>query len=98
DQQVTDLSLEQEIRKRYFIYVETTNLMKLKSRTLADAEDVMKQAKYKFEKGEVTLDHYNQALLSFSTYSQEKITAEAALLIAKTNLEEIVGTTLENIK
>jgi outer membrane protein TolC len=98
DQEVIDGAVEQEIRKRYFTYIQANNVLKLKSKSMADADDVMKHIKYKFEKGEVSFDAYNQALLSNSTYSQEKINAEAAVLIAKTSLEEIVGTTLENIK
>jgi outer membrane protein TolC len=98
DKEATDDDLEQEIRKRYYTYVEMSNILKLKASATTDADDVLKHVKYKFEKGEVTFENYNQALLSFSTYSQEKITAESALLIAKSNLEEMLGTKLENIK
>lgn len=98
DKQATDLDLEQEIRKRYFTYVEMSNILKIKGKAMVDADDVLKHVKYRFEKGEVSFDIYNQSLLSFSTYSQEKITAESAYLIAKSSLEEMLGTTLENIK
>lgn len=98
DKEVTDLDVDQEVRKRYFSYLETSNVLKIKTMSLTDADDAMKQIKYKFEKGEVTFDIYNQALLSYSTYSQEKIAAEANFLIAKTSLEEMLGTKLENVK
>jgi outer membrane protein TolC len=98
DKEALDLDVELEIRKRYFTYVEVSDVLKLKAKSMDDADDVLKTIKYKFQKGEVTFDVYNQALLSFSTYSQEKIAAEANLLIAKSSLEEILGTTLEKIK
>jgi outer membrane protein TolC len=86
-----DLDIDQEIRKRYFTYLEYMNIVKIKTKAMGDVEDVQKHIKYKFEKGEVSFDIYNQALLSYSTYSH-------ALLIAKSSLEELLGTTLENIK
>jgi outer membrane protein TolC len=98
DKESLDLDIELEIRKRYFTYVEMSNILRLKTQSLGDADDIQKAIKYKFQKGEVTFDIYNQALLSFATFSQEKISAEANLLIAKSALEEIVGTTLEKIK
>ncbi|MES2703271.1 MAG: TolC family protein [Bacteroidota bacterium] len=98
DKLVTDLTVDQEIRRRYYTYIQAVSIMKIKSAAMTDADGVMKSMKYKFEKGEVTFDLYNQALLSFSNYSMEKINAESGLLIAKTNLEELLGTTLENIK
>jgi outer membrane protein TolC len=98
EKETLDLDIEQEIRKRYYTYIQYMNIVRIKSKSLADVDDILKNVKYKFEKGETTFDLYNQALLSYSTYSQEKINAEAALLVAKSSLEEILGTTLENIK
>jgi outer membrane protein TolC len=98
ENETIELNIEQEVRKRYFTYLEYLNIVKIKVKAMGDVEDVQKHIKYKFEKGEVGFDIYNQALLSYSTYSQEKITAEASLLIAKSSLEELLGTTLENIK
>jgi outer membrane protein TolC len=98
DKEVVDLGLDQEIKKRYYTYVQMVNILKIKTLSLSDAQDVLKNVKYKFEKGEVTFDIYNQSLLSFSSYSQDKITAEANLLIAKSSLEEMLGVPLESIK
>jgi outer membrane protein TolC len=98
DRETIDLDIEQEVRKRYFTYVEMSNVLKIKSKAVGDADDAMKHVKYKFEKGEVTFEIYNQALLAFSTYSQEKIIAESSFLVAKSSLEEMLGTSLEKIK
>jgi len=98
DKEFIDQELEQEVRRRYFLYIQQSNILRIKAGALTDADDVMKHVKYKFEKGEVSFEVYNQALLSYSNYSQEKITAESAVLIARTNLEQLVGTPLDNIK
>jgi outer membrane protein TolC len=98
DKEVIDLDVVQEIRKRYYTYIQQKNVLRLKSKAVADVDDMLKHVKYKFEKGEVTFDSYNQVLISVSSYSQEKINAEAAMLIAKSSLEQLLGTSLESIK
>lgn len=98
EKEVTDLNLVAEVKKRYYAYIQAINVLKLRTQVVSDATDVLKNVKYRFEKGEVALEIYNQALLSLSTNSSEKIAAEANLLIAKSSLEELLGTTLENIK
>jgi outer membrane protein TolC len=98
DKEAADLNLVVEVKKRYYTYVQSMNVLKVKTRAISDAEDLQRNIKYRFEKGEVTLEIYSQTLLTFSTQSQEKLTAEANMLIAKASLEELLGTTLENIK
>ena len=98
DKQESDLTLETEVKRRYIIFVQLTNHLKLKSKSLTDAEGMMKNVKYKFERGEVSYADYNAALANHSAFVQNKIDAEAALLIARNSLEEIIGTKLENIK
>ena len=63
-----------------------------------DAESILKAARYRFEKGEETLQNFNIALMALSTQNQGKIEAEAQLLIAKAYLEEIIGKKLENMQ
>lgn len=98
DEDLVDMNVVQEIKKRYYIYIQQKNILKLKSKGFADADDMLKHTKYRFEKGETSYETYNQSLTTYSTYSLEKINAEASLLIAKANLEEIIGTSLESIK
>lgn len=98
DKATVDLNLEAEVKQRYFTYLQQSNIVKLKARTLVDADDVLKNTKYKFEKGQVPFEDYNKVLINHSIYAQEKITAEAQMLIAKSALEEIIGTKLENVK
>jgi outer membrane protein TolC len=98
DKEAVDLNLDTEVKQRYFLYLQQMNVLKVRSRALVDADDLLKSMKYKFEKGQVTFENYNQVMLSRSVYAQEKVTAEAQLLIAKSSLEEIIGTKLENVK
>ena len=58
----------------------------------------MEQMKYKFQKGEETLESYNKYMVSYDDRVQAKIESEGSLLIAKSNLEELVGLKLEQIK
>jgi outer membrane protein TolC len=97
ERDASDLSLDQEIRKRYYTYVQAMNILKLQSKSVSDADDVLKNVKHRFEKGEVTFDTYNQALLAGSRYTEQKIAAESSMLIARSSLEEIIGVSLDSV-
>ena len=93
-----DLNLEATVKMRYFTYVQQLSLLNWKIKDMQNSESTVKDLKYKFEKGEETFENYNKALAFYSNLVQSKIQAEAAQLIAKSNLEEIVGVKLESIK
>ena len=93
-----DLNLEAMVKERYFIYVQRVTILKLISGALFDVESMLKQVRYKFEKGEETLESYNRILLQYSTQVQSKISAESEVLIAKSSLEELLGKKLEDVK
>ena len=97
EEQQYDLTIEAEVKKRYFTYVAQNDLVKLRLKTESDATDMVKQLKYKFEKGEATFDDYNKAVIDEAEQGQLEITAESEMLIAKSSLEEIIGEKLENI-
>ena len=69
-----------------------------KTKNMENADGITKESKHKFEKGEITFDTYNSTYLAYSNSVQTKMDAEAAYLIAKSNLEEIIGAKLEDIK
>jgi outer membrane protein TolC len=98
DRDAMYLNLETEVKNRYFNYVQQTNMLKLSTKAVLDAESALTNMKFKFEKGQVTFDSYNQVLMSHANFTQQKIATEAAVLMAKASLEEILGTDLENIK
>ncbi len=92
------ITLETMVKERYFVYVKQLTALKLRAQSVTDAESVAKEVKYKYEKGEETFENYNKALLVSAEQIQSKIEAEAFLLIAKSNLEELIGKKLEDIK
>ncbi len=93
-----DLNITGLVKERYFLYVQQQTILKSITLSAQDAENILKMVRYKFERGEETLLNYNNASIIFSNQNQQKIAAEAALLIAKARLEEIIGKKLEDIK
>ncbi|REA57066.1 hypothetical protein DSL64_24960 [Dyadobacter luteus] len=98
EKQTYERSLEADVRKRYFTLIQHQTILRLKSEALLDVESALKDARYRFEKGETTVQNYNTALLMYSTQLQTKITSEADVYIAKSSLEELLGQKLEEIK
>ncbi|MCF2444143.1 TolC family protein [Dyadobacter sp. CY345] len=98
DKEAFDLSMEAEVKKRYFTYVQKVAVLKIRSGAILDVENMLTIIKHRFEKGEETLDNYNKALILQSDHVQNIINAEADVLNAKSNLEELLGQKLEEIK
>jgi len=98
DQEEYNLTIEATVKERYYSYIKQLSLLNWRTKDLESAETVVKEIKYKFEKGEETFDDYNKALSLYSNSVQGKIESEGALLTAKSNLEEIIGAKLESIK
>lgn len=98
DQEEYFITLTTEVKKRYYQYVLRIAELKLQTTSAQDAEDIVKSMRHKFEKGEETYDNYNKAQVTYSDRVQTRIQAEASLLTARADLEELVGQKLENIK
>jgi outer membrane protein TolC len=98
DIQEYQLTLSTQVKKRYYVYIQKLSSLKLQAQAAIDAENVLKDIKHRFEKGEETLDNYNKARISLTQQNQQKITAEADLFLAKADLEELLGDKLENIR
>jgi len=90
------LSIEAQVKTRYFIYVKALTTLKLQSQMVLDDDGLLKQVKYKFEKGEENFESYTKALLSLSKSRQDVIETEGLMLIAKANLEELIDKKLED--
>lgn len=92
------ITITTEIKKRYYLYIQRLAELKLQIRAMQDTENALKDLKYKFEKGEETFDSYNKVQIQYSEHQQTKVQAEANVFIAKADLEELLGTKLENVK
>ncbi|QJD94559.1 TolC family protein [Mucilaginibacter robiniae] len=92
------ITLATLVKKRYYTYLQRIAALKLQSEASIDAETMLKNVRYKFEKGEETLDNYTKARITLTQQNESKIGAEANLFLAKADLEELIGDKLENIK
>ncbi len=92
------ITLATEVKKRYYTFLQRQAEVKIQIKTLQDNDAVLKDIRYKFEKGEETFAVYNQAQISNSSQMMSKVAAEAALFAARADVEELLGTKIENIK
>lgn len=93
-----DNTLTVEVKRRYYDYIQSINLLKLNTQMASDNKGVAESLRNRFEKGEISLDIYNQSRVQqFSAY-QGKIQSESTFLKAKDALEEIIGVKLSDVK
>ncbi len=92
------INLATEVKKRYYVYIQRVAELKLQLNALQDAENSYKDIKYKFEKGEETFENFNKSQSDLSNRKVVKIQAEANVFLSKADVEELLGTKLENIK
>jgi len=98
DQNTYFLTLTNNIKKRYYTYVGAIAQLKYATQSAVDAQSMFNDIKHKFEKGEATFDQYTAAQSSLTATYQSKVQSETALLIAKADIEELLGDKLENIR
>ncbi len=92
------IALTADVKRKYFTYLLQQNLVKIQTESYQDMQTSLKQVKYKFQKGEVSFETYNAALLSSSASRGQKMLAETNFFISKSELEAMVGAKLEDIK
>ena len=98
EQDEYSISLESEVKQRYFLYLQKLNILKLRSKSAIDAESLLTQAKIKYEKSELSFDEYSKILISSSDQKQSKIQTESEFLMAKAAIEELLGKKLEEVQ
>lgn len=98
DKESFDLSMEAEVKKRYFTYIQKKAVFRLRSSAVLDVESMVSNIRHRFEMGQETLEKYNQTLVMQVDHSQNLLNAESEVLIAKSSLEELLGQKLEDIK
>jgi outer membrane protein TolC len=97
EQEEYRITLSTEVKRRFYTYIQRIGELKLQVRAAEDAEAQLKDVKFKFEKGEETFDSYSKVLIQLTEHQQTKIQAETNVFMAKADLEELIGTKLENI-
>lgn len=92
------ITLETDVKNRYFRYMQALSVLRVQNQNAIDIEALFKQIKFKYERGEETLENYTKLMIQNADQKQKIIDAESTVLIAKTTLEELVGKKLEEIK
>ncbi len=97
-QQEYAILLAADVKTRYIKYVQSATILRIQSGIAIEAESVLKDIRYKFEKGETIFENYSKALVFMSDNKKSVIDAESNFLVAKTNLETIIGKKLSEIQ
>jgi len=98
EQDEYNLNITAMVKQRYYLYVQSKILLQIKMQAIMEVEGTVQQVKYRFEKGEESLENYNKYMMTYDDRLQAKIEAEASMLIAKSNLEELLGINLEQVQ
>lgn len=92
------LTLETDVKRRYFSYIQALTNLRLQTKMTSDALNISRDIKAKYEKSEVTFEQYSISQMSYSGALQTKIGAESNFLIAKASLEELLTKKIEEIQ
>ncbi|GAB2684037.1 hypothetical protein GCM10027037_01380 [Mucilaginibacter koreensis] len=92
------ITLSTEVRTRYYTYIRLLVGLRNLTQAVIDASNSVQEIKNRYQKGEDTFDNYNRAQNTFATQLDLKYQGEANLLIAKAQLESLLGDKIENIK
>lgn len=93
-----NLELEREVKTRYYDYIQQLSQLKINTQSAQDNKGVAESLRNRFEKGEITIDAYNQSRIAASAATSAKIQVEIAYLKAKDALEQIIGEKLTDVK
>lgn len=94
----TAITLETEVKNRYYNYVQALVQLKITAQALQDASIISESLKTKFENGTATLDAFDQARSTVNGTRISQIAAEVNLYRTRDLLEEIIGKKLTEIK
>jgi outer membrane protein TolC len=92
------LTLETEVKRRYFSYVQALANLRLQTKASSDALNISREIKTRYEKSETTFEQYTMSQMSYSGAVQSKIAAESNFLIAKASLEELLTKKVEEVQ
>lgn len=92
------LTLETQVKARYYSYVQQMITLRLQTKLYADAVNLNKDVNNKYSKGEVPFASYLQAQTALMNATQTKIAAEAGFLTSKAALEELITKKIEEVQ
>jgi outer membrane protein TolC len=97
DQQEYNLTIESEVKRRYFSYLQQLNALKLQSKLVSDIQNMTRDIRSRYEKSEISFELYSQSQSSLSAAIQNKIAIESNFLSAKASLEELLTKKIEEV-
>lgn len=98
EKQEYELTIEADVKERYYKYIQQLTLLKQRTQLALDAQTMLTSARSKFERGQETFQNFNQALVFYNQQNQDLINTEAEVLITKAQLEELLNKKLEEVK
>jgi outer membrane protein TolC len=90
-------NLEAEVKARYYRYLQSQVVLRVRKQAVIDAENILKQIQHKFEKSEDSFENFNKFSVAYADRRQSAIESEGTMLIAKSYLEELLGKKIEDI-
>lgn len=93
-----DLMLENDVKAKYYSYIQSSNELKNRTSAAQDAKSLFARLQGQFELGEVDLDTYSNARTNVANANSTLIQTEVTYLLAKDALEELIGVKLDELK
>ena len=93
-----EATLIAEVKTRYYDYLLAKRQLELRNLSTQSLKVLLNDAKAKYERAEITIDAYTTSKNAETESEAALLNAEEAYLKAKTALETIIGTQLENVK
>lgn len=93
-----DAVLANEVKARYYAYLLARKTLQIRSLSSQNLKSIMNDVKLKYERAEIPIDVYTLSRNTATESEALALTSEVEFLKAKNALEEIIGTTLENVK
>gem|GEM_PF-274341 len=92
------LTIEAEVKLRYFKYIAAKAVLKARNQAAIDAENAVTMLRHRYEKSEDTFENYSRYLELYNERKYNVIEAESFALTTKSSLEEMVCKKIEDIK
>ena len=92
------ISLKTEVRTKYYEYLLRKSNLLLRNQSSQELKVTLTDAKLRYERSQISVDAYTIAKNTSLESDELLLNAEAAYLIAKNALEDLIGSKLEDIK
>ena len=87
-----------EVKRRYYEYILQLKELKISTQTMQDSKGIADDIALRFERGEVELGEYDSSKGAYNSAKSSKMQTEVNYLIAKDQLEEIIGKKLTELE